>query len=168
MRSVTVSKAQSPSILSVDTAQWLAAWGASWRGRLPKIEFSSYLSTSLGISYPERAIIRLNTSLLGEDADLLQVVLCHELAHIVIYKRHGVSARPHGFEWQALMRAAGFEPHSRIGSARRVSKGATRRYRHVCSRCNAIRLAGRPMPQWRCGRCVTQGLDGVLLIESAK
>jgi predicted SprT family Zn-dependent metalloprotease len=150
------------------TASWLRRWGVSSLTGDIRSEFSNRLSTSLGMSYPERGLIRLNRSLLKEDQHLLAVVLCHELAHVVIYRRHGRSVRPHGPEWQALMRAVGFEPLVHLDNGRRALRGPTRRYYHTCPVCHSGRMAGRPMPRWRCSQCVAQGLDGVLHIEGAK
>jgi predicted SprT family Zn-dependent metalloprotease len=152
-------------ILATETAKWLKRWGASALVNDLVYEISPRLSTSLGMSYPERGLIRLNRSLLEEDRDLLEIVLCHELAHVVIFRRHGKSVRPHGPEWQALMRAIGFEPNANLSSRRRSATRQKCSYRHTCPVCHATHTANRCMTRWRCPQCVEQGLEGTLLIE---
>jgi predicted SprT family Zn-dependent metalloprotease len=51
-------------------------------------------------------------------------VLCHELAHLAARERHGDRIRPHGPEWKALMRAAGYEPKTRLPLPKSLTKAA--------------------------------------------
>jgi predicted SprT family Zn-dependent metalloprotease len=68
------------------------------------------MSRSLGRCALRTGDIRLNARLLdGPEAALLEVA-CHEAAHAASYILHGPKARPHGREWKALMRAAGYQP----------------------------------------------------------
>ena len=143
----------------------LGKWESTLRGQEIQIEYSSRLTVSLGMSYPSRKLIRLNHSLLGADASLLDATLCHELAHIVIYHRYGTAVAAHGEEWRALMRAAGYPATARMAGHGGKRKRIARRYRHTCAVCQAQRLAGSPMINWRCGQCQSQGLDGILVIE---
>ena len=143
----------------------LDKWGSINLGQEIQVEYSSRLTVSLGMSYPARKLIRLNHSLLGADSSLLSFTLCHELAHIVVYQRHGTSVAAHGEEWRALMRAAGYPETARMAARGGKRKTTTKRYRHICAVCQAQRLAGSPMINWRCGQCQSQGLDGILVIE---
>jgi hypothetical protein len=107
---------------------------------------------------------RLNHSLLRAETSLLDATLCHELAHIVIYHRYGTAVAAHGEEWRALMRAAGYPATARMAGHGGKRKRIAKRYRHTCAVCQAQRLAGSPMINWRCGQCQSQGLDGILVI----
>ena len=91
------------------------------------------------------------------------------LAHVAAHRLHGPTAKLHGPEWQALVRAAGFEPRIRTRDAspaqRTARKGATGRiYEHRCPVCQTVRTARRPMTTWRCAECLDAGLDGALVI----
>lgn len=165
MRRAALTNQSLEAALAGKTARRLAQWRASSLAREIRIEFSNRLTASLGMSYPERGLICLSASLLDDDAPFLDAAHCHELAHFIVYRRHGKSVRPHGPEWQTLMSEAGFQPDRRLAGARpRITRRA-RRYRHTCPVCHVNQTAGRPMPRWRCARCAAQGLSGMLLIE---
>ena len=68
------------------------------------------MRTTLGLAMPTKNIIRLNARL-GDDLHaLLEEVVTHEYAHLLAHKRHGRRIRPHGREWQALMRTNATPP----------------------------------------------------------
>ena len=151
-------------------------WGCRWK--LPGlkdriiVEFSPRLRVSLGRSYPQRGLVRLNLSLKTEDA-LLREVLCHEVAHVAVFELHGTKCRPHGTEWQTLVRTAGFEPHVRckhVGSqaAQQFVARVVPFFEHRCPVCQAVRHARRRMSRWRCAACVAVGLDGEMCITPIK
>jgi len=130
------------------------------------IEFSNRITRSLGRTQPSAKIIRLNPLLRTSLSHLLKEVLCHELAHIAAYHMYGEFIRPHGPEWQALVRSAGFEPRVRIEADMDwPSPPPVKCYTHRCPACHAVRVAKRPMPRWRCSKCVANGLTGFLEIE---
>jgi len=55
--------------------------------------------------------IRINAALLdSHPQQMLADTVPHEVAHVVIYRLYGRRVRPHGKEWQALMRAFGVDP----------------------------------------------------------
>jgi predicted SprT family Zn-dependent metalloprotease len=98
-------------------------------------------------------------------------VLCHEVAHVVAYRRaRAVGAappRPHGAEWAALVRAVGYEPLIRaskplVGLSRAGIHAASSRrlVMHMCPVCQVRRIARRAVPAWRCSACVAVGLEG--------
>jgi predicted SprT family Zn-dependent metalloprotease len=97
-------------------------------------------------------------------------VVCHELAHLAARERHGDRIHPHGPEWKALMRAAGYAPRVRMPAPPNAPTPQLRRprrrrrylYLHHCRRCRLSRTAKRSVPRWRCAACLTAGLDGIL------
>lgn len=143
---------------------------ASWRARplLNKtcVELSARLRSSLGISYPERLLIRLSPKLLTEERQLLSQVVCHEFAHVVAYSRVGTTQPPHGEAWRGLMEQAGFPPTVLASVRCPVPRKSASRYQHTCQTCGASRIARKQMRSWRCQACTEIGLDGALVIES--
>ncbi len=76
--------------------------------------------------------LRLNAALLErEGADFARDTLIHELCHLAVWERHGRRARPHGPEWQALMRALGCVPQ-RCHNAAVTPLRSQRRFRYAC------------------------------------
>lgn len=56
-------------------------------------------------------LIRYNLELLKRGgADFLKRTVPHEVAHVLAYHQHGPNIRPHGREWQRIMRQLGAEP----------------------------------------------------------
>lgn len=150
-------------------APWCRRWGVPGLERRLKITVSRRLRTSLGLYDPIRGEVRIASFLLDAPASLVREVLCHEAAHVAVAELHGRSVRPHGREWRALMRAAGFEPRVRLkvegldrlpGRVRR----ARATWEHHCPVCRLRRRARRPVPQWRCADCRKAGLEGELVI----
>jgi hypothetical protein len=97
-----------------DLRPWIESWGTTWSvpdlAARTRVSFSGRLSRSLGRCALRTGDIRLNANLLdGPEAALLEVT-CHEAAHAAVFILHGAAARPHGREWKALMRAAGYQP----------------------------------------------------------
>lgn len=72
---------------------------------------SRRMSASLARAYPQRSEITVALPLLSSRH--LEEVLCHEVAHLVCWWRHG-RTRPHGPEWRAIMLGAGHEPRVRL------------------------------------------------------
>lgn len=138
----------------------------------PTITFSPRLTRSLARTYPARREIHLHPALKDAPAALLDEILVHELAHITVHERHGKAARPHGPEWQALVREAGYEPRTRFTTDDLRITRAPRKprttliYDHRCPACGMRRSAKKPVPRWRCAACVAAGLDGTLEITT--
>ena len=94
--------------------QWSLIWGYSLLPRTLNLEFLPEDSPDLGQCQWDTQTIRLNPKLLlPEYEDLLLETLCHEAAHWMAFRRHGLGIDPHGREWQGFMRQAGYEP--RVG-----------------------------------------------------
>ncbi len=180
-----------PESLREKALRWEGVWGVPGLMESVTIEFSLRFRTTLGLCRPAQGRIRLAAGLLvSEEAvdggtSLMEEVLCHELAHVAVHRLHGRQAKPHGPEWKRLVREAGFEPRLRMlvdevdgaaqgrgpaQSAERGSKPGRQankprpRWEHRCPVCHSRRMAGRPVPEWRCAECLGAGLSGKLVI----
>lgn len=81
--------------------------------------------------------VRLNGELLrAAGAKVARHTLIHELCHLAIWSRHGRRARPHGPQWQALMRAMGEEPR-RCHDLPASPSRRQRRFRYACG-CTTV------------------------------
>ncbi len=133
-----------------------------------EVEFSRKFTRSLGRAFPRRGIVTLHVDLACAPRRQLREVLCHEAAHIAVFRKHGESKRPHGREWAELVRKAGYKPSkSMVVAASEDSnrRGKPRRYEHLCPVCQIVRVAKKPMPRWRCQGCINAGLEGTLRIR---
>jgi len=157
-----------PDTLRAEAQEWAEIWGLPGLTESVTVEFSRRFRSSLGRCRPAQGRIRLAAHLEKGNADLLEQVLCHELAHVAVYRLHGRRVRPHGLEWKNLVSAAGFEPRARFPRAEgrfppRPLKPRAR-WEHRCPECEAMREAGRPIRNWRCAECRKAGLRGALII----
>jgi predicted SprT family Zn-dependent metalloprotease len=152
-------------------ATWLTLWGVPELERHLTISVSTRLRTSLARCFLARSEIRIASFLVAAPEPLVREVLCHEAAHAAVVALHGRRVRPHGVEWRGLMSVAGFEPRARLREDSLALPIRSRRARvlweHRCPVCQARRLAGRPVKQWRCAACCEVGLPGRLLIQRA-
>jgi predicted SprT family Zn-dependent metalloprotease len=140
---------------------WARLWGVPGLDARLSIEWSRRLRRSLGRAFPQRGLVKLSAALRSAPAERVLETLCHEVAHIAVLELHGAPCRPHGPEWAALVRAAGFVPSVRLrGTTERP--GDVRLYLHWCPVCHARRVARRAVRRWRCAGCVGAGLDGTL------
>jgi predicted SprT family Zn-dependent metalloprotease len=145
---------------------WAQTWGVPDLPTAVNIRFSHRLRRSLGLCKPSQGIVTLSAKLETGAPEVLAEVLCHEVAHIAVYRLHGAGATPHGKEWQKLVSAAGFEPRVFAPGpvVPRARRRRQRRYEHRCEVCHSVRYGGRPVPQWRCAECLDAGLAGTLTI----
>ena len=142
-----------------------AAWGLPGLEERVTLELSTRLHVSLGRARPRDKLIRLNATLVDQPPSLLDEVACHEAAHIAVYELCRGYRRPHGPEWQKLMRLAGFEPRVRMELASPLPGSRARHvWEHHCPVCQARRTARRPVYRWRCAACIGAGLSGELVI----
>ena len=151
----------------------VARWGALWD--VPDLEqgvsisFSTRLRKSLGRCRPSTGRVTLRADLRHGDPERLAEVLCHEIAHVAVFRLHGPTAAPHGAEWRELVSRAGFAPRVKameIAPARTPLSEPTAilPYEHRCPVCQSVRYARRPVPRWRCAECLDAGLRGELVI----
>jgi predicted SprT family Zn-dependent metalloprotease len=157
-----------PEPLRSRARTWEELWGLPGLAESVTVEFSRRFRSSLGRCRPVEGRIRLAAHLANGRRDLLEEVLCHELAHVAVHRLYRRRAKPHGPEWKRLLVKAGFEPRVRFppeeggfpsGPARRRA-----RYEHRCPVCQVMRMAGRPVRNWRCVECLRAGLSGDLVI----
>ena len=149
--------------IQAKSAEYFLLWGRPELASSVIIQFSGRLRTSLGRTRVDVRRVRLNPLLASANEQLLNEVLCHELAHIAIYERF---VKPHGPEWTALVQRAGFEARLRHSVTGEKPSITAQRFEHLCPVCQTIRYAKRSMVRWRCGSCVDAGLEGKLLIRS--
>lgn len=153
--------------------KWLAMWSEAWGlPELPygvRIVFSRRLQSSLGRCVPGAGLIRLNPGLLDGPPEALREVVCHEVAHVATWLLHGRRARPHGEEWKALMRRAGYFPRARWAEAAVPTAVRERRsgvvYVHTCPVCRSEWVARRTVSAWRCAACRNAGREGRLTVS---
>lgn len=148
---------------------WSDKWKTPWLAKAVKLDFSTRLTKSLGRCTPFSKEIRLSRELIHRDKRaLLLEVLCHEAAHIINYAHHGRLVKPHGEEWQTLVKIIGYQPHRKIPIKQieeipRPSNPSTV-YEHRCPVCQNVRYSKKPIKRWRCGVCLANGLPGDLVI----
>jgi predicted SprT family Zn-dependent metalloprotease len=133
-----------------------------------EVTFSGRFRRSLGRCVPAAGEIRLAAFLLAGTQAVLWEALCHEAAHAAVYELYGRGPAPHGEEWRALMRAAGFQPRVRVPASLLPDASvrwqrAESLWEHRCPICHASRVARRRVPQWRCAACRAAGLEGELI-----
>ncbi len=156
-------------------AGWSRVWESPGLEDSVGVEISRRMRRALGLTHPERRVIRIAHCLLEAPAAAFAEVLCHEAAHVVVFERHRRRVRPHGREWGALMKAVGYAPRTRVDPrelgipwappAPRALRRSKQVYEHRCADCGMVRHARRAVPQWRCARCYDAGRGGRLEIR---
>jgi predicted SprT family Zn-dependent metalloprotease len=149
-------------------AQWSEVWEVLGLEQRLEVTFSGRFRRSLGRCVPAAGEIRLAAFLLTGPPAVLCEALCHEAAHAAVYELYGRGPTPHGEEWRALMRAAGFEPRAKVPASLLPEPVVRRHHReslweHRCPICQASRVARRRVPRWRCAVCRAAGLEGELI-----
>ena len=158
-----------PDKLGSKAERWADLWALPGLTDSVTVEFTRRFRSSLGQCRPMEGRIRLAAHLAENgNEDLFEELLCHELAHVAVYRLHGRAVRPHGPEWKELVAAAGFKPRARFDRAEGRfpprSQKPRARWEHQCPVCQATRMAGRPVRNWRCAECHEAGRSGKLII----
>ncbi|MEY6431432.1 SprT-like domain-containing protein [Thioalkalicoccus limnaeus] len=124
--------------------RWWGRAADAWSSEPPAIRFD-LLGQSAGqfrVDSQGRSTIRYNPILLRRYGEaFVHRTVPHETAHYLAYRVHGRRIRPHGPEWQALMRALGAEPtrcHDYDVSDLRARR---MRYHHYHCACRDHRLS---------------------------
>jgi predicted SprT family Zn-dependent metalloprotease len=147
----------------------LASLAGAWKhARVSRLEIAvnPNLKSTVARWIPPSNVLEISAAAKSRGARALRDIISHEAAHVVVWDRSGRGVRPHGPEWAAVMRAAGFEPRAtlvRCGYRRGTSD--TVRIRHFCTVCHFSKLARRRIPRWRCPECRAIGLEGKLKTE---
>lgn len=166
MPNVPTPSGKSAGRVRASIRKFCGLWGVEEIQDEVQVEYSTRITRSLGRTQPLKKVIRLNGELSTTLNDLLDEVICHELAHIAAVHLHGDSIKPHGEEWKKLVRLAGFEPSIQLHVILESSTGkASRSYRHYCPVCHSQRIGRIRMTRWRCKACAESGLPGELQIE---
>ncbi len=170
---LSLRRAVRTGVVSGELRRTLSAFATRWAHHEFPVSVAFKLNPRLR-STLARWVLRTRTLELSNPffdlPDRHREILCHELAHAIVVHEHGRSARPHGVEWQELVRKAGFAPTVRQRSLRRrlpprASHGAILAYEHRCPVCHAVRLGRRAVASWRCAECTGAGLAGELIIR---
>jgi predicted SprT family Zn-dependent metalloprotease len=147
----------------------LATLARVWKhGRVSRLEiaFNARLKSTIARWVPPGDVLEIGLAIKSLDKRTLREIIAHEAAHVVVWDLSGQAARPHGPEWAALMRMAGFEPRATlVRCGHRRSKPRGTRIRHFCAICHFSTFAKRRMPTWRCPECRAIGLEGTLTAE---
>lgn len=85
----------------------LGTWMALHLKRQFRWRWNARLRTTLGRAVFDDWTVELNPLLLARHPEEMEGLIVHELAHLVIVRRHGWTEPAHGDRWKALMRAAG-------------------------------------------------------------
>jgi SprT protein len=147
----------------------------NWLGLvMPRVEIRFDLrGTSAGqarVCGKTLALIRYNPTLLGRHpAEFIAETVPHEVAHVVAFAEHGARIRPHGAEWQGIMRYFGVAPTRCHGyDVSRLRTRALRRFLYRCDcgtheissiRHNRIRTRGVVYLCRRCRQPLLPDLD---------
>jgi SprT protein len=77
---------------------------------LPLISYN-LTGTNAGQAWPTKWEIKVNAKLATENFDeYVYQTIPHEFAHLVAYRQYGGSIKPHGKEWQEIMKFFGLKP----------------------------------------------------------
>jgi len=150
----------------------LSSLAVAWKhSRVSQLDIvvNPSLRSTLARWLPPNNFLEISTAAKSRGARTLREIISHEAAHVVVWDRSGGAARPHGPEWAALMRTAGFRPRAtlvRCGHRCGIRQHRAR-IRHFCPVCHFSIFAKRRMPRWRCPECRAVGLEGGLETERA-
>lgn len=143
-------------------SDWAATWGVPDLLDGLELRVSSRMTSSGGKCH--LLLGRITVARWVVDAGHLEVVACHELAHLAAFRLHG-RVRAHGREWRALMVAAGHEPRARHSwETPPRSPRRTYTYSVACTTCGGHWTMRAWKSTYRCARCVRAGCSGLFSV----
>lgn len=111
---------------------------AFFKRRFPRPEVSLKLrGQKAGVAHLDENLLRFNLQLYRENSeDFLRQTVAHEVAHLIAHQMFGSRIRPHGEEWQLVMRGVYELPPNRCHTyAITRRQGSRFVYRCVCAGC---------------------------------
>lgn len=97
------------------------------------------------------------------------MVIAHEAAHLVAWRRVGAAEPPHGPTWRQLVSSVGVPTALSLRAPRSTDpRTEDAVYEHRCPVCQMRRMAKRQVTTWRCASCVGNGLPGTLTISKRR
>jgi SprT protein len=130
-------------------------WGAEALLKKASVVYNPRLRTTLGRAILQAMRVELNPHLLNDHPGELVPTLAHELAHLVVYRRHGRVA-PHGQQFRHLMAQVGLSAQATHElNVEHVRRRRRRKYLylHRCSDCGYSFVARRPRRNCYCKAC---------------
>lgn len=104
----------------------------------PQVQFD-LKGYNAGTATPQKNLLRFNAELfVNNQQHFLQQTVPHEVAHLVAYQLYGLAIKPHGKEWQQIMRQVYQLPAERCHHYQ-VARKQTTYYRYQCP-CDAEHL----------------------------
>ena len=154
--------------LKEDMQHWSLLWGLPSLSHEVTVRFNTRLRTTIARLLSSVDIIEVGPRFMALQSKRREI-LCHELAHAAVSRLCRGPQSPHGSQWAALVKSAGFDPASRLTLPRKLSATPRQsrdfRYEHRCLVCQFVRVARRSVHSWRCAECVHCGLPGKLTIS---
>jgi predicted SprT family Zn-dependent metalloprotease len=153
--------------LKEDIQGWSRLWGLPNLSQEVTVRFNGRLRTTVARLLSGVDVIEVGPRFIALQSKRREII-CHELAHAAVKKRLRGGQPPHGPEWAALVRFAGFDPVPRLTVPQKSSPSTQSRnvrYEHRCLICQFVRVARRSVHSWRCAECVRCGLPGKLTIS---
>ncbi len=128
---------QQESLLREQTSYWLAQATRITEEEIPELPVLLDLRGSAAGQYRggEQPCIRYNRIIAAQVfEDFIARTIPHEVAHYVVDRLYaGKRVKPHGIEWQSIMRAFGLEPSVRHRyDLSQVPVRQQRRYTYIC------------------------------------
>lgn len=100
--------------LRVSLRHYLGLWQLEELEPEIELRISSRMTRTIGSAHQGKNRITFAIWLFNQPTEIIEEVVCHEAAHLAASTLYGPGIRPHGREWQALMRKAGVAPRVRI------------------------------------------------------
>lgn len=109
--------------------------------QLPSLSFDQR-GCIAGSAIYQKNHIKLNRILLEENPKVFfDEVIAHELSHIIAYQLHGAKIKPHGKEWQSIMRDV-FQLNPKTKHNLNVDTVKSKEFDYECD-CGPIKLTLR-------------------------